>query len=450
MEITRFKCNKLPMASAEGASADYVEHLNQSIREILRREFQHELTAERSLCTQTPYGQIFGINTDDQHFLDFLPQLRRLYSRITQGRERAVVPTHVEWARLPGFKLTRLGLDLLDACWCFAFRVEEEGRAWRSAYSDYQFHPVVSVMLGAVIRWSEPINMWGESSQSRLEGESLEPIEAMNAFVDFVRSVCASQAFRNLLHDHDQQAEDNFRSGCDFAYWLYGRFSRLTILRIDLYCRPDARGYGYSAIANAAITKYLRGLRRDKQIPGYLGCIIKRENGISRGVHFHLMVFLNGHEQKSAWYLTQHLGHAWMKRMGAAKGSFFNCYAQKDRYRFNGLGLVHISDLEKLIGLRVALWYMSKQDCSLKVDDSKVRNFWRSPIRGKRSGRGAPRRNGLELVERALGGKRSKYPLGFNPRSPARTFPKTLGTATRSRSDASDIEHLPDGGNGVE
>jgi hypothetical protein len=99
------------------------------------------------------------------------------------------------------------------------------------------------------------------------------------------------------------------------------------------------------------------------------------------------------------------------------KGSYFNCYARKNRYRYNGLGLVHVTDTEKLVGIRIALWYMSKQDSVLKVDDSKVKNFWRSWKMKGNGNRGAPRKhgNGMDFVTRLLGGERSEYPPGFQP-----------------------------------
>ena len=66
-----------------------------------------------------------------------------------------------------------------------------------------------------------------------------------------------------------------------------------------------------------------------------------------------------------------------------------------------------------MAGLRAALYYMSKQDCVLKVSNDKVRNFWRSPIRRddvQKKGRPRMDSESLALLRRMLGGKRSKYP----------------------------------------
>ena len=401
----------------EFSSNKECNYLGQTIADIIRRESLHELATEKYMCWQTADGrQVFGDETDDQHLLRFMPKLQQLYARIMAADELTTEPVFIRWAKRPGFKLTALGRSVLDVCMYFAAE-EDAGRNWQQAYAHHKFHPIVAVMLRAVMRWWQPICSWGEPLRSLIQGEpAAESVESLQSFVDFVRRACRSQAFQNLLHDHESKAEDNFRSGCDYLTSLFEQHSRLLILRIDLYFRPDAKGWGYGKAADEAVTKYLRSLRLAYG-PGYFGFVIKRENGISRGMHYHLMVILDGNLHRNAYYLTQQMGEKWIKRVGTDKGSFFNSYARKDRYRYNGLGLVHVSDVEKLLGLRIALWYMSKQDSELKVDDSKVKNFWRTPTREEADPRGAPRKNGdgMALVKRQLGGERSKYPPGFEP-----------------------------------
>jgi hypothetical protein len=391
-------------------------YLGQTILQLIKRESLHEVAAEKFLCWQTQDGQAFGYNTDDQHLLNFVPQLRRLYDRIVDDDESVVTPTFVRWANRSGVKLTSLGRQVLGACNYYASQ-EEDQRNWQEAYANHRFHPVVAVMLRAVMRWWRPICQWGEPSHALVDGFDPEAAEKLRQFVEFIRGACRSQEFQTILRDHERKAEDNFASSRDYVSAMFERRARMLILRIDLYFRPDAKGWGYSKAANKAIFSFLRALRRGRIVPGYLGFWIKRENGISRGMHYHLMVFIDGDKRYGAWFHTQAMGEAWMKRVGYDKGSFFNCYARSDRYRYNGLGLVHVSDVEKLIGLRIALWYMTKQDCELKVDNGKKRNCWGSLKPGKPDGRGAPRKNGngLDLVRRMLGGKRSKYPPGFVP-----------------------------------
>lgn len=401
---------------SESTDEEDTSYVGQTITDIIHRESTHELFAEKLLCIQTPDGQKFGYNTDDQLLLSYMPQLRRLYVALMASGEPPVEEIFVRWAKRPGFKLTNLGKMVLNVCKYFAAR-EDERRNWQHVYVHHQFHPVISVMLEAVTRWWQPICVWWDGQPLAQDGPDTEAVEGLRHFVDFVRRECRSQAFQNDLNDHEHKERDNFRSACDYITDLFERHSRLLVLRIDLYFRPDAKVWGYGIAANEALTNYLRALRSGRIVPGYLGFIIKRENGISRGMHYHLMVLLDGHLHRGAYHLTQRMGKAWIKRVGEDKGSYFNCYAKKDRYRYNGLGLVHVSNVEKVLGIRIALWYMSKQDSELKVDGSKVKNFWRSwKIRGD-GNRGAPRKNGdgMNMVRRLLGGERSKYPRGFEP-----------------------------------
>jgi hypothetical protein len=396
---------------------DQGSYLRNTMADLLRGEATHEMAAEKLICWQTEYGQTFGKNTDDHYLLEFMPQLRELYAALMAGDEPPVHATFIRWAKQPGFTLTKLGKKVLAACEDFAVQ-EAEGRGWEQAYAHHNFHPIVAVMLRAVIRWWSPICSSCDSKHFFSDNErDRKAMEGLHALVDFVRSVCRSQAFQNLLHDYERKAKDNFRSGRDYIIAQFERHARLLVLRIDLYFRPDAKGWGYSKAADKAVKKYLRALTMGRIVPGRPRFIIKRENGISRGMHFHLMVLLDGHLHRSAHHLTQVMGEAWIKRVGKDKGSFFNCYAKKDIYYFNGLGLVHVSDAEKILGIRIALWYMSKQDCELKVHDSKVKNFWRSWKVSDDNKRGAPRKNvdSMSLIKRLLAGERSKHPPGFVP-----------------------------------
>lgn len=393
-------------------------YLGKAISDIIQREAAHNSIAEKYPCVRVEGGQAFACNADDRYLLNYMPQLKQLYASILASDDPPVVTTSVWRTKQPGFKLTKLGKKILLACQFFSHR-EGEGRDWQKAYAHHEFHPVISVLFRSVMRWWATICRWEDDSRVLIEGEpDTVAVEGLRGFVEFVRITCRSQAFKNLLHDHERKAKDNFRSGCDYVIDQFARHSRLLVLRIDLYFRPDAKGWGYSKAADKAMTNYLRTLRLGRIVPDYLGFIIKRENGISRGMHYHLMVFLDGHLHRNAYHLTEVMGEAWVKRVGVDKGSYWNCYANKDLYRYNGLGLVHVSDVEKLIGIRVALFYMSKQDSVLKVDGSRVKNFWRSLKVKDDSNRGAPRKNGsgMELVRRLLGGERSKYPPDFEPR----------------------------------
>lgn len=403
--------------------ADGPDELGPLIKDIIKKEAAREFVANGTLCVQTTDGPAFGLYSDDQRLLEYMPILNRLNARVVSGEASPVVQAQTPGRDGHGLALTRLGSNILTACQLYRSYQEEQGRlqdgreTWQEAYADLRFHPVIEVTLRAVMRWWRAVCQWECRTGLAACPDEMQAAEALRDMVSHIRRACRSQSFTNLLQDHEKKARDNFESACRYVTAMFERHSRLLVLRIDLYVRPGATGWGHTGAADRAVVRYLRNLRDGRIVDGFRGFLIKRENGICRGTHYHLMVLLDGHEHRSAWFLTQRLGEAWVKRVGSVSGSYFNCYGMKDRYRFNGLGVVHASDEMKLIGMRVALWYMSKQDCELMVCGEKRKNFWRSPMPAGRSGRGAPRKDAevMRIVRRALGGKRSKYPPGMEP-----------------------------------
>ncbi len=393
-------------------------YVGQAIADIVSRESFHEHFAERRVYIETSDGLVPVADTSEQLLLDYMPILKNLHKTIMASDRmpvRQVLLRHQRKHIGTVYRLTRVGRAIQMVCKIFACR-EEEGRDWQHVYAHHSFHPVIAVMWEAVTRWWSPICDWWDPESIRVEHrEEKYAIEALFQFAGHVRRVCGQKAFKSMLRKFDRKAKDNFRSACDLVTELFKRHSRLLVLRIDLYFRRDAKDWGYTEEADKAVKQYLRELREGRMVPDFLACIVKRESGICRGMHYHLMVFLNGHERQSAYHLTEMMGEAWAERMGADKGSYFNCYANRHRYRFNGLGRVHVNDTEKLMGLRVALWYMSKQDSPLMVEDGKGKNFIRSLLPTTDSKRGAPRLlgDGMDEVKRVLGGTRSQYPADF-------------------------------------
>jgi hypothetical protein len=406
--------------------------LERTIHNVVAGEGRHEEFVEKfsyvyaedgkvriprsNACVETDKERLLFVGTDDHTFKNFIEgPLRKLFDMATKNdcptwkvprdsRRQGVLMG-------PTFELTALGQEIVLSC-----RVYE--RHWAVAYSHHVFNPTTTIMLRAMHRYAPTIGRFGEPGKSLTKDEPL--VVALYRLVRFVRRVARSWRFINALQAHERQAQDNFDSARSLIYFYAEEHSKLLILRLDLYYRP----YFEVRRADEAIHKFLRGLRsracKRNLLPGYLGFAIKRENGLVRGTHWHLMIICKGSEQRSADYLTRQLGEQWAKRTGQGPGSYYNCYADRKGFEFNGLGILGLGDWEKMAGLRAAIWYMSKQDCVIKATSDKVKNFWRSPMSRKaRKKMGRPRADAdsLKLLRRMLGGERSKYPPGIAPRS---------------------------------
>lgn len=395
-------------------------YLGQCLADVLRREQRHENVSDCLVCEQTPDGQKFKIDTEDKRLKELSDNLRAVHEKIMSSDGLPYIETTFRDPNsslaLPAYKLTRLGKKTRTCCLQYLTWTEHNDA--KQQYVNHLFNPIITVMLDAMRRWAQDVGYLLDGTQVVLQGSpDSAAARALHRLVKFVRRVCGSRTFKNEWEKYNRQAMANFKSGRDYIIHLFSQHARQLVLRVDLYIRPEARSWGYTREANEAAQTFMRKLRDGRVVPGYLGSIIKRENGISRGIHGHWMVFLDGHEHRNAYGLTQMIGEAWMKHVGFGRGSYFNCYARRHAYQFNGLGLVHTSSTEKLLGIRAALWYMTKRDCVLRTDNDKHQDFRRSkPRRKEDARRGAPRKNpdSLALAKRLLGGERSKYPSGFD------------------------------------
>lgn len=421
-------CAQLPTKKDESPGATALEL---AIQDIVKREDRLEHYAEtvtyvgaiggkvripRTTATfHTHHPGIELIGLGDHQFKQFIEgPLLGLFGAITKNTSKACgqARPHPRGGEpvVPVYELSRLGEQIVI---CGRLYQPE----WSVAYIHHVFHPKVTVMLRAMRTYAAAIARHGDPRIQVTQQPEL--VLALQRLVRFVRRVAKAWRFINALRAHERQEQDNFNSARDYLFYRAGANSKLLVLRIDLYYKPffDVEG------ADHAVHNFLRWLRgkacKRTLLPSYLGFLIKRENGLVRGMHWHLMVVCDGNEQRSADFLTRQLGQHWMQYTGQGPGAYHNCYADRHRHDFNGLGLVRLDDLEKLAGLRAAIWYMSKQDCVIKATANKERNFWRSPIpRQARKKLGRPRAaaDPLKLVHRMLGGERSKYPPGMGPR----------------------------------
>lgn len=258
-------------------------------------------------------------------------------------------------------------------------------------------------MVAALCRWHPGHRFDLMASRIRISEEDQRRLGQM---ARFVRGVSQSRGFERRLENEQKLALQNYRSACTYLTSLFARYSRLLILRVDLYYTGEGREEAWSEEARAAFERFVRMLRCGRIVPDVLGCMISREVGAERGLHFHVLVVMDGHKHRDADGYTRMIGERWVKDYtGPGRGTFYNCYVRRHEHEFNGLGLVHLSDWRKLIGLRRAMLYMTKAEYLVKPKDRGTRNFRRGLVKSAGVKLGAPRQPGHEMstVWRILG-----------------------------------------------
>lgn len=267
-----------------------------------------------------------------------------------------------------------------------------------------QFNPFITVMLRACQRAIPTLRAYDDHGHT-IDVNNERIRRKLHWLVRFVRRVAKTKDFKQLEVDRIRLEKQNFERCCQYLASAFAKCSTLLVLRVDLYIRQTHNTWADTRLAEQCMERYLRALDEGRIVPDLKRRIWKRECGFNRGVHYHLLVALDGHKHQSASALTRLLGETWVKRCGPLRASYFNCYARRHEYRYNGLGSVHISDWKMLMGIRCAIRYMVKGDGYVMTGFRRNLRKGNIPKNQSQPKRGAPRKEGhdMSLVDAILG-----------------------------------------------
>jgi hypothetical protein len=360
--------------------------------------------------------------TESMDVLHCLKRMEAVPTRIAQGSEVAVKLDRLISGRGAFYTYTSLGKAILELYMeavplieqlypdCRRLRYESatgSAAQWNKIKladgQHTQFNEQITVMLHACQRLRGLLHHNGFTAK-----DVDQPFvrKALEHLVRFVRRACRSESFKAISKTRLHNEQENFRSYCEGVATAFEECSKLLVMRVDLYHPSDHDSWVNKVKAEIRIRRFLRAVKANRIVPDVKLYICKRENAPLRGTHFHLLVALDGHKHCAASAYSRDLCKAWDGWYSGGLGTSFNCYARRNCHEFNGLGLVHISDREKLMGIRAAIKYMMKGESWMRTGFK--RNLWRGRVRWLRSAlkRGAPRKAGhdMSLVNAILGG----------------------------------------------
>lgn len=263
-----------------------------------------------------------------------------------------------------------------------------------------RLNPWLKVGLHLARKW-EPRLRWFVGREGVLCVNEAYPRRVAVHIVNVIRRVCSSGPFRAWVHNDGRNATENYASCCEYLLSILRVHARPLVLRIDLYFEGGAKEVSDSPEAKLAYSKFMRHLSNSNIVPDVIGYIGKREDGLDRRLHYHVMCLLDGNQHQQAYNLTEQLGRFWVNDCVGSPmlASYKNCYERKEEYRFNCLGLLHYADDRMLMGLREALEYMCKEGAYTltKKDKSKNLRKGQAPKSAEGARRGAPRKHGNDL-----------------------------------------------------
>lgn len=400
--------------------ADIPTALQLKDTQILQAEQDHHIFVRK---TSQRYGRTWIGH--EHNFIHWLYRAEKLVNAIAQSDDPPIEVAYDRRGR-PCNYLTKTGKAFFGLCMSY---IQESAEY----YKHHRFNPPLTVVMKIVNQWSPELRAC-TNHNSNPDLTNSRTREILEIAIASIRAATRCQEYKDEVDNYKRNEEKNIASCCNYLAAQFRRRSQLLILRIDLYFRPTFKGWGYTREADEHYARFLRALRENRTVPDVLGYISKREDGIDRGIHFHVLIILDGHKHRDAANLTRMIGDDWVQRCGHGeykdgvdvgetgkkdKASYFNCYTRQGQYRFNCLGLIHPTDTDKLRGLRLAVEYMCKETTQLKPSPPKsqegdqcadiasrkgIRNLRKGIMPKGHSGRGAPRSSGLDTsaIDREL------------------------------------------------
>lgn len=326
---------------------------------------------------------------------------RRLSNRLARLQELmeciAMTSAPVAFGCGRGFTLSETGRRLWKGLLTASREVPEQCAAGR------QLNPWLTLGLRLARKWVPRLRVYSAAHDVRkIDVNEAAPRRMLAHVAKVIRRVCKSRQFRARVTNDARRARDNYVSCANLMIELFKRDARLLILRVDLYFEGDAKYLSDSDDAEAAYCKFLRNLRENCIVPHVLGYIGKREDGLERRVHYHVLVAIDGNEHRSAFHMTERLRSFWDHECVGAKslGSSFNCWTRRREHEYPCIGLLHYTDSHMLMGLREAIEYLCKEDNQVVIEGGRGRNLRKSQTPRDaevETRRGAPRKHDREM-----------------------------------------------------
>lgn len=224
----------------------------------------------------------------------------------------------------------------------------------------------------------------------KASGGSAEVLDALNGLADHLRGMARSPAFSARLNSYHRSANKNYRELIRYERAIFDRYSKVLVLRLDLYYRKE-----HCSVAQSVARQHRKHLfdnaRSNRIFKHMVGYVTKLEHGMKKGFHFHYMFFFDGSKVCEDITLARRIGVYWTSVITKGAGGYYNCNYAKEKYRYCGVGMVVHSDAEKREHLRLAMVYLTKTDLYMKLKGDG-RALTKGVMPNLPSGRGRPRK----------------------------------------------------------
>lgn len=253
----------------------------------------------------------------------------------------------------------------------------------------YSFDPWIKAFISARNRCFSP--MVTEWDLKRWFRGSVDE----DFFIDALKHFTSLDDFKSSANRLRKAQKKRENSTTDYINALINKYSRLTVVRIDLHVKNSLFNANYVQDLLDIIKVHWSNMRRDlnesKCLPRNVGFISSLELGHAVGFHIHLMVFFDGSIHQEDINLARMIGTHWNIKVTEGKGWHYNCNANKDKYKKLGIGRIEYWDKESISNLETTALYLCKADCLLDAVIGQAQAFFRGNMPSRKSGLGRSR-----------------------------------------------------------
>lgn len=252
----------------------------------------------------------------------------------------------------------------------------------------YKFEPYIEMALSnfkdfglyyILLTWA--------AERSVSEAQAL--MKHFNECVDKIRQDVKSERFQSRLNSYQRSSNKNYKELTRYIEELFGRYSRLLVLRVDLsYSKENSKTT--QAVAKQDRERLFGNARSNKLFDDMVGYIWKLEHGPDKGFHYHMMFFYDGSKVREDITLAKRVGEYWAEVVTKGRGLYFNCNAIKLDYHTCGIGMVNFDSAELREGLCRAVIYLTKTDLFMKLQ-TVGRGMGKGNRPSQKDSRGRPR-----------------------------------------------------------
>lgn len=204
----------------------------------------------------------------------------------------------------------------------------------------------------------------------------LDHQRSMNVLTARIRQLTRDLRYRRRAKDRRDLATLQEREITEYTDAVMSRYSRTTIIRVNLYYRPDAQArqrveYVFDDLDDL-IAKHSRNPIFEHLI-GYIYSVEQGDRNDGRGYHIHVAFFFNGNEVcRDVWKATE-IGELW-EEITRGQGYSHSCNHYKDRYADEcGIGRVQRDDQSIRPHTHKAMKYLVKDGQHLRLKPEGAR-----------------------------------------------------------------------------